>query len=167
MNWLYCTNDYSARGIESDFPFAAVPCMQMCVMSSLTLMIQAFGFKDHTGCDVFNLYDVLNGRPFCPLRPLLWQVEVKNASAGTDESNYNFRYLLRQWNSWGISCYLHVLFVMLTFLCFCQEWSIRHIGNAEVKDSLSFLTAEFLCSLQWLKGEPQNGEVQFSWTYLN
>lgn len=58
--------------------------MQMCVISSLTLMIQAFGFKDHIGCDVFDLHDVLNGRYFCPLRPLLRQVEVLNASVGAD-----------------------------------------------------------------------------------
>lgn len=60
---LLC-NDYSARGIESDFPFAAISCMQMCVGSSLILMMQAFGFKDHIGCDVFDLYGVLNERMF-------------------------------------------------------------------------------------------------------
>lgn len=37
-------DDYSARGIESDFPFAAIPCMRVCVGSSLILMMQAFGF---------------------------------------------------------------------------------------------------------------------------
>lgn len=132
-------NDCSARGIESDFPFAAIPRMQMCVGSSLTLGVQAFGFKDHTGCDVFDLYGVLNGRCFCPFRPPLWQVEVLTACGSADQSNYNFMYLLRQQNSWGINCYLHVLFVMLTFLCFCQEWSIRRIGNAEVEDSLTVI----------------------------
>lgn len=43
----------SAEGTQSDFPFATSPCMQMCVGSSLIPIMQAFGFKDHTGCDVF------------------------------------------------------------------------------------------------------------------
>lgn len=65
-------NNYSTRGIQSGFTFAAIPCMQLYVGSSLILTIQAFGFKDHTAYDVFDLFGVLNGRCFCPSRPLLW-----------------------------------------------------------------------------------------------
>ena len=84
MNLILLYSDYSARGIEFDFPFAAIPCMQMCVGSSLTLMTQAFGFKDHTGYDAFDLYGVLNGRCLCPFRPLLWQVKALTAWGSAD-----------------------------------------------------------------------------------
>lgn len=89
-----------------------------------------FIFKDHTGWGLVDLRGVLH-RSLCPFRPFLWQVEVLAACRNADYCNYNFMYLLRQWNSPGISCYLPILFVTLTFLCSCQEWSIWHIGNAK------------------------------------
>lgn len=42
------------------------------------------------------------------------------------------------------------------------------LGMQKVKDAvILFLTAEFLGCLPWVRGEPQNTKVWFSWTYLS